>query len=531
MLSALCFLSVAQASVSGVVGDGLGIDVPGAMVTARHQTVSVSSVTVKADPTGHYTLNLTAPGVYLLEAEAEGYRPPPRTRDFERRTVRVLPDQKQDLRVDIRLVRPGSIRGKLVLRPSPGRQEEEVAASGVRLRLFEIRYVRGQQTPVPVQEVPIATSLSDGAFHFPGVPPGDYALEILPTHAEFIRTTPAGASKPAMGVYRAQWPDLAAPLVLRSAGQLDAGKIYLDHGPFQRVSAALEFDPCEGHLLVTWGQRLGKLNLQHARQMVPCGQTVTIDHASPGDYILTASLPSKSTAEYRYVHLPVQVTAAEPVSIRQQARNLALVNGRIHVPEGVSVDWTAIKVRMFPVLGAASLAEATPVPVDAKGKFQIPARASWTYSLSIDALPANLALSHIEHNGVRLQSRIVAFGDAAAHDSLALHLSANLATVNGAALGEDAKPVEGATILLAPWPAVFSDGFPISLRTESSEDGSFTFKQVPAGAYRAVALPGGAGIDDASSASILSLFAAGTAVEVRDSQAASVRLRLKQVGF
>jgi hypothetical protein len=59
------------------------------------------------------------------------------------------------------------------------------------------------------------------------------------------------------------------------------------------------------------------------------------------------------------------------------------------------------------------------------------------------------------------------------------------------------------------------------------QDGSFTFAQVPAGTYRAVALPPGTGIEDASSDSILSLFAAGTGLEVSDNQPATIRLRVR----
>lgn len=528
MLSVLCLLSVAQVSVSGIAGDGRGLYVPEAVVTARHQTRSVSSVTVKAGPSGDYRLTLTDPGVYLIEAQAEGYLPPPHTRDFQARIIRVLKEEKRDVRLDLRLVRPGSIRGRLLLRPEEGPEggTDAQAAAGVSVGLFEVRYVRGQRTPVPVPEVAPVLSSADGGFVFPSVPPGDYVLDVLPARADLIRPA-AEPSKPASGVYRTQWPDVSAPLSLYAGGELDTGSVLLDHGPLQRVLANLEFDPCEGNLFVTWGQRLGKLNLQHARQMVPCGGPVAIDNVSPGDYILAASFQGASVAGYRYIHLPVHVTAREPVNIRQQAANLAFLRGRIHLPDGATAGWTNVQVQMFPVSGSPSLVEAAPVSVDPSGQFQVPVRAGWTYSLTVHGLPAKLALSHIAHNGVRLQSRIVALGDAAAHDTLAIHLSDRLADVAGIVTGADGKPAERATVLLAHWPAVLSDGFPVTMRTESLEDGSFTLAQVPAGRYRAVAIHDPAAVDDDSAGSLLSRFAAGDQLEVRDGQAVRIRLTVR----
>ena len=520
MLSALCFLSVlAQVRVSGVVGDGRGATVPGAVVTAKHQERSVSSVTTTAGPDGAYSLTLTAPGRYLLDADAEGYRRPSLMFDLQSRSVRVE-GKPQDLRVDLRLLRPGLIRGRLVI---ANQAKEESPGAGVLVHLYEVRYVRGQLTPVPVADIPPATSSADGSFFFPEVPPENYIFEVKPTKMEVIR--PASEEhRPSQGVYRTYWPDISAPLTLSSGGQVDTGRVFVEAGPLQRVVATFEFPSCQGSAVFSLTQRLGRLNLRTAGRPLPCdsAQPLAIENLSPGNYSLTAVVNDE------YIDVPLTIPTGEPLGIRQRASTLAYVTGRVQGPDDKPLDWSKTSVQLFPVSGVPSLAEARPVSVDRDGRFRVGVRAGWTYRLKVDGHPANLAVSHILHNGQRLFPSIVAFGDAAAHDTLAVHLSDRLAQVTGTVTRRD-RPVEGASVFLAPWPAVMSDQFPIALRTESARDGSFTVKDVPEGTYRAVALLGtAAAIDEASSAAILSLFAGGVDVEVQNGKPMRVPLKLTE---
>jgi hypothetical protein len=127
--------------------------------------------------------------------------------------------------------------------------------------------------------------------------------------------------------------------------------------------------------------------------------------------------------------------------------------------------------------------------------------------VGLSGVPGSHYVSEILYNGVSIKGRFAEIDPAAISQLVQFKVSDKASTVQGKVSKEDAPAA--ATVLLIPWPLNPQSDFPAYFDAEAGDDGKFSIRGLPPGAYHALAVSASSWSEELQKPGVLATLAAG----------------------
>ena len=447
---------------------------PGSDYRPGAEAHGVVATTTASD--GSFSVNVP-PGPFMIHAAAAEYLPV--------RGEPVFVDTTSTREVIVLMVRKSTISGRIVdsLTGNP--------ILGMQVTPSTLHYQRGQPQPFPSASV---TTDRSGRFRLPDLVEGDYVLRLaitseLPKLSAGVRLQDAPASITGYG--EQWWPNGSTPfdqgVRLAEGENLSVPDIRLPQRPLLQVGLLVKPDQCDPrdryrltlfrfYGNVTGGRYAILSGTPGANLEVRCGTPLLIDHLSPGEYDVEATLiaSDQNRARAAYEHLGVFTNQEWIV----QPRPGVALNVSLELPDGFPDD----------VLQAMSL-DAWPAEPQtaAPGRFVASVQPDREVQLSLRGLPPRYYISRITYEGTYHDGTILMPKPQPQAQTVTLAISAGAATIRGT-VQDRSLPVPGMVAVAVPTPIKFADGFPTHSFAPADDRGRFLLTGLAPGTYRVLAV-------------------------------------------
>jgi len=523
----------AAGSIRGRVVSMDGRGLPFADVRLFTEVGPRQSWAARADNDAQYEFRDLPAGRYQLIAAKSGFGPVATDGQTANRGPASIPmigvtlaDGEQRERVDIRLLRWGTLSGRVL-------DERGDPLQGARVDLLRPRYEAGRRRLMPAAS---ATALTDdlGRYRLSGLPPGQYIVSASVGDPQsmdlpgYTRTYYPGTTNPAQ-----------AQFVSIGLGQDQVG---IDCTLARTRTARIS-----GTIVNADGQRgiVGSLTLSPSFQSTsvtdtPVGARIYGDgqfeftNVPPGQYLIRADRGrSNAWTEGEFGTLPVAVNGADAAGVMLQTSTGSSIHGH------VSFDARDPSARPRP-----SSLEIAPVPADVdlspRNYASADIHADWTFDIrgvngprrfQLVRAPAEWALEDVRVNGVSVIDRPLPFGrrEQSLQD-VEIVVSDRVSELTGTVSADRDRSVPGASVVAF---SIDRDRWYMASRfmrrAIAGERGAFSLKGLPFGSYYVVALDqvldeGGEAWQDPDF--LAGLIRRATTVTVREGQSQGLDLRV-----
>ncbi len=123
---------------------------------------------------------------------------------------------------------------------------------------------------------------------------------------------------------------------------------------------------------------------------------------------------------------------------------------------------------------------------DSSEVFHLPMLPRKEYELIVSGLQAPYVVTELICNGSKLVGMSFNRQPADQH-KIEVRIAPVAATLTGQ-VRQDDKPVQGARLLVAPWPIIYANGYPTFQEVESAEDGFYRAERLRPGKYHVIAI-------------------------------------------
>ncbi|HEY3443108.1 MAG TPA: carboxypeptidase regulatory-like domain-containing protein [Paludibaculum sp.] len=467
-------------SVTGTVTDAdSGEPIVGArvkLITTQPNT-STREVEFVTKLGGRFGAGLANDQRLLIRVEADGYVDG--LAALERGPVVIVPQREREREtVEFRLHRAAEIEGQLF------DHDLEKPVPGVTVRAHWSIFDRGKRVLKPAGTA--ASSDAEGRFRLAGLPPADYFLEIAQKEQERIEERAIAARKPVEGYAREYWPgggmlEAAIPLPLVAGGHLPLGSVFIRKSRMYRVHGNLATPSCgetSRHRLQLWEHREGRLVLR-GDLLAHCNSAFTIHNLRPGQWTLETEL--QGVFDYQ------AEGSSTDFSITDKDVELALLP---LPPLLIEYKFRGVAPNVTPVLKPKGRPEYTPgaAPLANRTRDLVLLAPPTEYvQASIPKLPERYCIREILYNGGTTDDGAFRVNRDAPSQIVEFTLSSKPASLSGKVVQRE-KPVAGAIVVIAPWPAALRAEWPKTTRTAAGDDGAFSFKGLAPGTWRVFAI-------------------------------------------
>jgi len=463
---------------------------------------------------GRFGTSLSNDERLVIRVEADGYVDG--LSALERGPVVIVPQREREREtVEFRLHRSAEIEGQLFDR------DLERPVPGITVRAHWSVFDRGKRVLRPAGTA--TSSDAEGRFRFPGLPPADYFLEIVQKEQERIEERAIASRKPAEGYAREYWPgggtlESAIPLQLPAGGRLPLGSIFIRKSPMYRVHATLTSPTCgetSRYRLQLWEHREGRLVLR-SDLLAHCNSAFTIHNLLPGQWTLESELQGVFDFQAE--------SSSTDFSVTDKDLELNLIP---LPPLPIGYKLRGVDPNVTPVLKPKGRPEYTPGATELANRTKdlvLLAPPTESVQASIPKLPEQYCIREILYNGGTTDDGTFRVNRDAPSQLIEFTLSDKPASLSGRVVHKE-KPIAGAIVVLAPWPAALRAEWPKTTRTAAGDDGSFSFKGLAPGAWRVFAIEPGLRLKLEQPGFLLSLI--GRAEEHTLAESANQTVELK----
>ena len=434
---------------------------------------------------------------------------------------------------------PGSISGRVIdpdtEKPIPGLQVWPLAwstANGSRALVFS-----GEP----------ASTDKNGAYEIKGLIPGEYILEIAPTHGE--RFLPGGTqdefrSNAQLAYLRSFYPGVeqreqAESVTLLPGATLQRtdfklakrkaaairGCLHSDGDPNQLGDLALSLT-----LIEQQGSTMAYKSI--ADKTVRAGACYKIEGLSAGQYYLDASTKVTTPAESQRAFAVLDLDDRKVDNIDLNLARGIQITGKVRLDEtvtGAALKDMRLKIHLQPrgrTVFGDELGEESAFEVSAAtGNFVVQNGFPGAYRVGFVGLPKGLAVGEVRYNGARTGRNVFAMNLGAPSQQLEIVLRSTTAsisiTVEGGAKFADSQ------LVLRPEPYDELDPQQETQTVKADSDGRGTFTDLIAGKFRVFAFPPDAAWR--TDPSFVQNMIVGKDVEVSNEATQSVEVKLTQL--
>ncbi|HET9129894.1 MAG TPA: carboxypeptidase-like regulatory domain-containing protein, partial [Terriglobia bacterium] len=206
----------------------------------------------------------------------------------------------------------------------------------------------------------------------------------------------------------------------------------------------------------------------------------------PGRYDLYAMAQDNQNRRFWTGHTIVQITDKDITGLNLELSAGGILAGEISIegtgPAPLPLERLRIALQPLGTLPAPVGLIMGAIPVDAAGKFNIPAIAEGQYRINVQGLPANAYIADIRQSGVSVFDDGIIFGKGASQTSIQISLKSDGESIEGTVHKRDSKPAAGATIVIVPISVRQQN--PALYRTATADaDGRFSLTGISPGEY------------------------------------------------
>ncbi len=522
--------AAATARIAGRVTDAVtGKAVPDATIRlVRWDGGRGTQAAGRADPEGRFEFKNLLPGSYQLTVAAERYigidfgqrlpSDPPHRID--------LADGQQFDKADVALQRTGAIDGRLV-------DEFGDGVPGVTVQIARVQFTAGKRRLLPVSGGAIAVRPSDdlGRFRVFNLPPGDYYVMAL--SGPF-----AGADDPS-GFAPTFYPGTrvatdAQPVHLDAGQEITAISFPLVPAPMATISGTIvdsNGQATAGATLVLLPVTGGDVrSMTMARMPNEPNGTFTFRNVAPGSYVIQAfgrpqagGALSRSPFGARQIELTDAGMSNVVISVgNTTARGHISFEGAAAPPNPsvVSVSPMPVEFVTSPIMGGGL----PPTTIHDDWTFEV-GNMSGRRVVRVNIGSTGWVLKRVTLGGKDITDEPVDFST---HDvdGLEITLTSNVSVVTGS-VTDNGAPATGFGVLVfaedsSKW--MFPTRF-VAVGT-ANQQGVFRVSGLPAGTYRAVALPSAELAEGQDPAFLEKLLPFSTGLVLGEGQAATLSLKL-----
>ncbi|RPI19901.1 MAG: carboxypeptidase regulatory-like domain-containing protein [Acidobacteriales bacterium] len=464
-----------------------GVEVWLTSYQAEGESTPAVSRGFQTGPSGTFSFDLNRKGLYNLEARKEGYiLPGPVVRGFGPVTDVLVDSANPEQEVHLLLARPAQLSGRAV------DEENGEPVPNLKVRAIYAFYQDGRRVLFPTPN--LAATDKEGRFHWAGLFPGQYLLELEP-EAEVgerivLSFTGAEWKKVDHGYRRNYLPaagdvETAVPFVLDAGADLDVGALSVRKGPAYRARIHLSGEACgagDRATAVLYQEPRGPLFVG-ASGAVPCNGEFMLRGLAPGSYALDLSSNPKGPEQRQLGHYTFEV-AGENVDLDLALRRGVSVGGRVVTPEKTQPAGLSIELRP---IGGVNFPNDYKAGVEADGKFRLTNIDVRPQRIRIEGLGKGYFIQSMEYNGRAVPDGILRLEPVAPLHFLTVTLGDKPATLLGR-VTDNGRPVRTPYVLLVKWPTEPGDYYSQFIPTKGSADGRFTFAGLAPGDYRIVAV-------------------------------------------
>jgi hypothetical protein len=441
---------------------------------------------------GRYELRDVPPGRYTLRVQRSGYltltygqrRPGEQPRLLE------LGDEESIEKVDFALPRMGVISGRVL-------DELGEPFAGVTVAALQARYVDGRRRLVPIGAQ--ARTDTTGEYRLLSLAPGDYVV-MGSTHETWpLDTDP----RQVFGYAPSYFPGTSVSAM--------AQRVKLGVG---EETANVDFTLVPGRTSTLRGTATGAGGLPLAGETVTALQEVsglvssagslpistrvagdgtwTLTNIVPGEYRLSIRTPPRTNQPALHAQLTVTVAGVDLDGLSLIARTGATVRGLVVTDDGsaLPVGYDRMQVRP-PFNPGTRMMTSLPTPengrVRSDGSFEVQDAPGNTL-LSIAPLPGDWTLKAIEVDGRDLTDQPLPVEHGATLSGVRIVLTSRPTTIRGVLRDARRNPAEGTVIVFAEDSAKWREGSHAIRVPRPDQRGLFSFRGLPAGEYRVIAL-------------------------------------------
>ncbi|MBS1855423.1 MAG: carboxypeptidase regulatory-like domain-containing protein [Acidobacteria bacterium] len=449
--------------------------------------------------------------IEIADVGAEGYA----TAGPERIEMRGAPAT-----VTVRLMRTGTLAGRILDADSG----EPLAR--VTVEPLHFAWVRGR--PELRRVLKSVVTGKDGAFTFPSLIPGAFALDINSYSAN-------AKSVPVPGYPNLVWPgagDLtgASPVDLPYGGTLNLGDIKLRKRELSKVTVAIEGGQCSAGqaYTVTLEQYSFSSGFTRAFSTAPCGGTATLSNVTPGDFEISVQADWQPDQQRERAAVPIQIAKAEeevtatvtpPIAIR----GTVTVDRDAALPSGIEISLWARGSKQNGSLSHTR--NFGGVRTSAGGTFEARSYVPAGGEIEVTAtpLPPTYYIRELRYAGNTVPGNTFLIHTGATVQDLTIVLSNRAATLTGAVRTSGGATVSDAKVLLTSWPADVVSDYPFGVEeAATSASGGYSFTHLRPGTYRVIAVPAAARPRLEEPGAMLALFQSSESFELGEA-ASSVR--------
>jgi len=390
------------------------------------------------------------------------------------------------------LAREGQISGRLL--------DEETAQplAGLHVQAYRVERRAGERGLLP-QKSSVGSG-SDGRFTLPGLPPGEYLIQVeqRDRNARAIRTkfTEAEFEKSPLHYPRSFWPgnggaETALPLRLASGARVGVGDLRLSRQPAPRLRAQLRVPGCAAHWRfgVNVVQSFNGLHMDRVQGTVGCEGEFLVEWLEPGPFRLLVLPGQDAPAVFAQQEFEL---GRRDLTLKVDVLPGLSVRGRIVMERGNAPDPLQLRMRL---VGRTFLPVAKPATVawdDQRraGAFQLDNLQPGTQELRFAGLPAGHYVSRLVYNGQAASEWAIPIDPYALEHQVEITLGNEPASLRGV-VQERTEAVAEALVVLVPEGASGAARYAAQRRAASEADGRFELRQLTPGDYRLLAVPGG----------------------------------------
>jgi hypothetical protein len=481
-----------------VTEDGTSRPLMGALVTLRDAAPAGSLTTAAAfatqepraktltDSAGHFAFTVRPLGAYRIDVSKEGFgRVGPLLRQ-KPSWAEVMLDAAHRTRIlQFTLGAPGRIRATFL------DADSKLPIKGLRVFGWQYLYLNGTKRVLPGGS---AVSDERGVVELRGLTPAAYLIGVRPEISArgrlLVGEDAANLPEESASAYPlTYWPgggdiEMSIPMQVQSGDVAEFGRLYLKRKPLRRVRVDLSGQGCEPEDMINVSLTTGPGWLE-TLGTVPCGKSFVVNGFSPGSYLMYLSIAGRDRSSRRRSMSQIEIYDKD-VQVHTALVRGVDVEGRFADDRLVSLKQLShCSVSLRPVRGLLNSDE-TPSESHEVGRFRIENSSIEDQRVEVAGLPDGYYVKEISYNGSAVRGHVVTIEAGAAVHSLVITLD-NRPAVVGGQVSDARGGVEGAYVVLVPWPSPGADLWP--LRAASGDtDGKFQFSLVPPGEYRILAV-------------------------------------------
>ena len=460
-------------SVTSIAGDPLRRvtlrlnALPGARGSSTESLVS--NATAETDSQGNFAFDEVVPGRYMLRAERSGFLGAGYWDD--RGPVLTINPGQKTTGIVIKMTPQGVIAGRVI-----DDEKEPLPGAIISVRMYSVPGQRQRMEPPGSR----GTTDADGAFAIGNLIPGRYVVSVAapPSAASPVKSRSL-LTHPEMYV-TTYYPDAtdisgATPVELSAGEQARGLEIQLQRVPVFKLSGklvnAITGEPSSADTLNLIRQGSGPPGLRSRSTGVRSGE-FSFDEVLPGTYVLEAQSAGETETNRPLVGRQIIALGNGDLDrVILEMKPGIEMRGSVIVEGSPVSSWP--RISLTPTEGLNNLDFAT---MDEDGHFALTGLEPAQYRVNVSSIPPPMFVKSIRFNGQDIVDALVDLGSAATA-SLDIVISDRLSSISGIVTDSSGAPVGLATVLAQSRKTEFPR------RTETDENGRFSFARVPPGEY------------------------------------------------